>query len=387
MKIRFAAGSRAVAIAMALGAIFVPGTGYSQEHLPAISVTERKDVPLLDIKPGCWQLRTHVGSSSGVKPQSVEEIRKEWMDRMTPEQRKIYTPEQWNQLFEQTRAGQIQSEQLLVKGNSTETAQCPLTPAQLNALETTSFGDAQCRRSLQASGLAIHMETTCPGNGGRGDGKYVTDFQLVNAQTFKGTIRGTPDMSKPATGTTEFTGKWISEAAPHMPSGVTDVNGKKPMGPKAVAGLDPYRIVAIMDGKQIVAGFAWVWMSRVPPSEGNGYQDQLPELLQQLYSQLVIADEAVKLGLTLEEPWRSQLRILGHDAGHAFNAATNYPGDPNVPPSLVAQWDDARKHIFWSAYLSQANTDEGKQALLRKIKERFKIKVVDPDFFNGQKSP
>jgi hypothetical protein len=194
-------------------------------------------------------------------------------------------------------------------------------------------------------------------------------------------------MNKPATAITEFTGKWIGETAPHMPSRITDVNGNKPMGPKAVAGLDPYRIVAVMDGKQIVAGFAWAWLSRVPPSEGNGYQDRLPELLQQLYSQLVIADEAVKLGLTLEEPWRSQLKKLGHDAGHAFGAATNYPGDPNVPPSLVAQWDDARRHIFWSAYLSQASTDDGKQALLRKIKERFKIKVVDPDFFNGQQSP
>src|SRR5579863_9549410 len=178
MKMRFTAGFAAMAVALTAN-ILLPCAVRSQEGLPIIRVTERKDVPLLDIKPGCWQLRTHVSSSSGVKPQSVEEIRKESMDRMTPEQRKIYTPEQWNQLFEQTRAAQIQSQQLLEKGNSTETTQCPLTPAQLNALETMSFGDAVCKRSIQASGQAMHMETICPGSGGRGDGKYVTDFQLV----------------------------------------------------------------------------------------------------------------------------------------------------------------------------------------------------------------
>jgi hypothetical protein len=379
--------TRVAVVVMLAASIVFPGAICSQELPPARTVTERKEVPVLDVKPGCWQLRVHVSSSSGVKPQSVEEIRKEWMDRMTPEQRKSYTPEVWNQMFEGIREGQIKSAEQMGKGSDALNAQCPLTSALMNGLETTSFGDAQCNRSIHANGQVLHMETTCPGRGGKGDGKYVADFQLVNAQTFKGAIRSTPDVSNPATETTEFTGKWISEAAPHMPSGVTDIYGRRPLGPQAVAGLDPYRIVAIMDGKQIVAGFAWAWMSRVPPSEGNGYQDRLPELLQQLYSQLVIADEAVKLGLTLEEPWRSQLKKLGHNAGHAFDAVTNYPGDPNVPPSLVAQWDDARKHIFWSAYLSQASTDEGKQALLRKIKERFKIKVVDPDFFNGQKSP
>jgi hypothetical protein len=225
----------AMAVMLAARIVF-PAAIRSQELPPARPVTERKDVPLLDIKPGCWQLRTHVSSSSGVKPQSVEEIRKEWMDRMTPEQRKIYSPEQWNQLFEQTRTGQIQSEEVLEKGGGGETAPCPLTPARLNALETKSFGDAQCKRSVQASGQAVHMETICPGSGGQGDGKYITDFQLINSQTFKGTIRGTPDVSKPATGTTEFIGKWISEAAPHMASGVTDVNGKKPMGRKQLPG-------------------------------------------------------------------------------------------------------------------------------------------------------
>jgi hypothetical protein len=109
--------------------------------------------------------------------------------------------------------------------------------------------------------------------------------------------------------------------------------------------------------------------------------------LQQLYSQIAVANEAYRLRLYLEEPWRSQLQKLGHDAGHAFNGATDYPGDPNVPPSLVAQWNDARLHIFWSAYLGQGSTEAGQQALLQKIKEKYKIKVVDPDFFNGQKTP
>jgi len=36
---------------------------------------------------------------------------------------------------------------------------------------------------------------------------------------------------------------------------------------------------------------------------------------------------------------------------------------------------------------SQEPTEAGQQALLKKIKEKYKIKVVDPDFFNGQKTP
>jgi hypothetical protein len=189
MKMRFTAGSTAVAVALTVN-ILLPCAVHSQEGLPVIRVNERKDVPLLDIKPGCWQLRTHASSSSGVKPQSVEEIRKESMDRMTPEQRKIYTPEQWNQLFEQTRAAQIQSQQLLEKGNSTETAQCPLTPAQLNALETMSFGDAVCKRSIQASGQAMHMETICPGSGGRGVGNALRIFNWLPQKPSKGRSAG-----------------------------------------------------------------------------------------------------------------------------------------------------------------------------------------------------
>jgi hypothetical protein len=340
-------------------------------------------VRVLGAKSGCWQFLTHV-TQTGAEERSLEAIKKEWTDKITPDQLAKLPPDYIDQMALQIQAGERKAKEVWEKGTTTGNMVCPLNDVQERAIETLGFGDARCTRTVAASGRALDMQVVCPAGNGGPESHVDTHFELPDAESIKGSIRSTADVTKPQVQVTDFTGKWIAEAAPHMPSGVTDINGKKPVGPPAVAGLDPFRIVATIDGKQIVAGFAWAWINRVPPYERNGYSDSLPKLLQKLYSQVAVADSAVKLGLNYHEPWQTQLRKLGRDAGHDIASVTNYPGDPNIPPALLAQIDDARGHIMYDAFLSQATTDADRQTLLKKIDEKYRITVVDPDFFNGQ---
>jgi hypothetical protein len=42
-----------------------------------------------------------------------------------------------------------------------------------------------------------------------------------------------------------------------------------------------------------------------------------------------------------------------------------------------------RERILWDAYFDQAATQAERQALLSQIQEKYKLTVVDPDFFAG----
>jgi hypothetical protein len=83
-----------------------------------------------------------------------------------------------------------------------------------------------------------------------------------------------------------------------------------------------------------------------------------------------IAFEALTMHLDSQEPWKSQL--------HAVNSLDG----------LDAQRAEyQRESILWDAYLSQAPGKEARQALERQVEERFKITVVDPDFFVEAETP
>jgi hypothetical protein len=343
-------------------------------------------MPVLAAKPGCWQFLTRV-SQTGMEVRSLDAIRKEWSDKMTPDQRAKLPPGYTDQMVAAIQAGDQKVKDAWEKGSTTSNMVCPLNDAKSRAMETTAFGDARCTRTVAASARMLDMHVVCPAQGGTPESHFDTRFELADEGSITGTVRSTADVSKPLVRLTDFTGKWIAPAAPHMPSDVTDVNGKKPVGPQAIAGLDPFRIVATINGKQMVAGVAWAWINRVPPSERSGYSGRLPELLQKLYSQIAISDSAVKLGLNYHEPWQTQLRKLGRDAAHAIASVTDYPGDPNIPPGLLAQVGDARHHIMYNAFLAQAPTDAEQKELVRTIDEKYRITVVDRDFFNGQTGP
>ena len=157
----------------------------------------------------------------------------------------------------------------------------------------------------------------------------------------------------------------------------------KPIGPEAVARHEPNRVVAMIDGKQITAQQAMGMLKFVAPAVRREREGQLPKLVQQLYMQSQVALEAVKLHLDRKSPWKEQLQ-----RAHMVitQGATNYPGDPNVPPAVAAQWNSARTRILWNAYFGQAPTKEERQVLLKQEQDTYKIQVQDPDFFDGAKN-
>jgi hypothetical protein len=378
---RWCAGAAIVLVV----AVSLPRAARAQSAPPG-AVTDRNQIPVLAAKPGCWQFLTRV-SQTGMEVRSLDAIRKEWSDKITPDQRAKLPPGYVDQMAAAIQAGEQKAKDTWEKGSTTGNMVCPLNDAKSRAFETIAFGDARCTRTVAASARALDMHVVCPAQSGAPESHFDTRFELPDEGSIRGNVRSTADVGKPLVQIVDVTGKWIAPAVPHMPSDVTDVNGKKPVGPQAVAALDPFRIVATIDGKQMVAGVAWAWINRVPPSERNGYSGRLPELLQKLYSQIAISDSAVKMGLNYHEPWQTQLRKLGRDAAHAVASVTNYPGDPNVPPALLAQVGDAGHHIMYDAFLAQAPTDAEQKELVRKIDEKYKIAVVDRDFFNGQTGP
>jgi hypothetical protein len=72
-----------------------------------------------------------------------------------------------------------------------------------------------------------------------------------------------------------------------------------------------------------------------------------------------------------------------------------YNMDPEAPDNYSTTTMEHRaaldsqpvERLLWNAYFSQAQTEAEKQALLRKVQEKYKITVIDPDFFEGQTSP
>ncbi len=83
----------------------------------------------------------------------------------------------------------------------------------------------------------------------------------------------------------------------------------KPRGPEAVAQRDPNRVVAVIDGKQITAQQALDLLKPLPAQERKRFESQLPQLVQQIYMQHQIADQATKLNLDQQSPWKEQLQM------------------------------------------------------------------------------
>ncbi len=83
----------------------------------------------------------------------------------------------------------------------------------------------------------------------------------------------------------------------------------KPRGPEAVASVDPNRVVAIVDGKQITAKEAVELLKPFPPDQRKQYESNLPNLIQQIYMRVQLADLATKLNLDQQAPWKDQIAL------------------------------------------------------------------------------
>jgi peptidylprolyl isomerase len=86
----------------------------------------------------------------------------------------------------------------------------------------------------------------------------------------------------------------------------------KARGPEAVAALDPNRVVATIDGKQITAQQAADMLKPYTPEQRKQLETDLPKFVQQTYMRGQLAEAAKKLNLDQQSPLREQIEIA-HD--------------------------------------------------------------------------
>ena len=86
-------------------------------------------------------------------------------------------------------------------------------------------------------------------------------------------------------------------------------NGLTPRGPEAIAQQDPNRVVATVGGKPLTARQAADLLKAVQPEDRKRYENKLADLVRQIYMEDATADEAVRMKLDQQSPWKEQLQI------------------------------------------------------------------------------
>ena len=94
--------------------------------------------------------------------------------------------------------------------------------------------------------------------------------------------------------------------APAAPAAQTPA---KPHGPEKVAAQDPNRVVATIDGQKITAKQAADLLKPFPADQRKQLDGNLSNAIQQIYTQHQFADEARKLKLEDQSPWKEQLEL------------------------------------------------------------------------------
>ncbi len=106
-------------------------------------------------------------------------------------------------------------------------------------------------------------------------------------------------------------------------------------GPEAVARQDPGRIVATIDGKQITAKQAADMLQAIPPEQLKRYQSNLSSVVQQIYMSRQLADQATKMSLDQQSPWKEQLQLTRDNIltqAYLSKMASTTPGTPTEDP-------------------------------------------------------
>ena len=351
--------------------LFLPAEIGSPGYSFAQNASDTKIVPL-DLKPGLWEFHIHTFNTDVSYAAS-----KASMVEMT----KNYTPEQRAKAMADYEANERKAIEKRKAGSDRKSNHCPLKQDFLAHIEATG---PNCSKQISSTGQAFNMHIACKLADGTSGYVQTNTFRRVDAENFDGSIEVASHV--PAIGTVieTFTGKWISDSCSGPPAGYAAKNGLHPKGPENVARDDPNRIVAVFDGKQMTAQQAWNMLKKVPPSTRNSYKSGMTGLLERVYLQNAVADEAIKLHLDKQQPWKDQLaKAKLNDLQHV----QNYAGDPNIPPEIWALWIDDQQHILYKAYFSQGASKAENDALLRKEKAKYKITVKDPDFFAGSTTP
>lgn len=82
-----------------------------------------------------------------------------------------------------------------------------------------------------------------------------------------------------------------------------------PRGPEAVAAQDPSRVVATIGGKDVTAKQALEILQAVPPDERKRNESRLADVVRQVYMEDATAEEAARMKLDQQSPWKEQLRL------------------------------------------------------------------------------
>lgn len=321
------------------------------------------------IRPGCWDVRTDTNTIIIQPPQDAKTIEAQRLPTL-------------DQLMQQTLAH--------------------LTPEQRAHINVTELRQEvassleQMRKVIELSAAAskkplvarhVGNAVLCMANPIEALRIPAGDVQSTDAEHFKATQRQT---APNASVTVVTVAKWVSEATPHMPysPAPTDLDGRVAKGPHDVMWLDQNRIVAVIDGQRITALEAYLVLN-LPPNHFLGpdvYERGWSGLLQHNYMYWAIADEV--------DPKKS--RVSRDQRVLVMFSAFNTGSDDGAPvDTRVANYhyigndrqEFDREQQLWGVYLKRATTASGKQSLTQQAEDKYKVTVVDPDFFAGRPGP
>jgi hypothetical protein len=334
----------------------------------------------LKLKPGCWEVQNHdsmQNPNAALFPEAIDGLISAQDNLRQSGGQPPMTADEKAKLRAKYEAANSQASQAPAKGGTTDQISCnPNLFADANA-DIYGPPRPQCTRSLQPSGQSIRAHIACPSR--------VVDYQRNSPESFASTTRTTHSGD---TQTDVLTAKWISEAAPHEPTAppATNLAGQIAKGPHAVAWLDPFRIVAIVDEAKITALQAYLLLHKVPPQTDTSCGSTESAIFEQVYLHYSIANQAEESNLDRAQPWSRQLADAGANTREArvavdAIAATTDMDEMAAEERRLSKQEEAREKILWNAYFSQVRSDANRQALERRIRDKYKLTVVDPDFF------
>jgi peptidyl-prolyl cis-trans isomerase C len=170
--------------------------------------------------------------------------------------------------------------------------------------------------------------------------------------------QGTPQSSAKPSGQSSTTQPKATQSPSAAPGAASTSQsgaaseGLKARGPEAVAAQDPNRVVATIGGKPLTARQALDLLKPIAPQQRARYQSNLEGLVQHIYMDDQLADEATKMNLDKESPVKEQLQLTRAEIlaqAYLSKVANNSPGTPSEDPK---QYYDAHPAEFDQVKLS-----------------------------------
>lgn len=160
--------------------------------------------------------------------------------------------------------------------------------------------------------------------------------------------------------------------------------GLKPRGPEAVAAQDPTRVVATIAGKPLTARQALDLLKPLPPQERKRFEANLQGLVQQIYMEDQLADEASKMSLDQQSPWKEQLQMARANIltqAYLNKVANSAPGSATEDPkqyydSHAADFDQIKLSGIFIAFSPPGTPASGTGAANR-TEEQARQKADD----------